>query len=298
MYYTTLAWPATSKAYRIERYVFAEQRYVVIDGAYGRPFLGYEYPEEEASLLLVHPMLGKDGDLKGRPYAFPLNDPPSLATIRWMARSALNDVEVEAGIDRKFPESPKWTDHELDGYIRECLGLFNTYLPRERTILARRDHASRRDLGLYPAETIRSVAFESHQRALQGQMVVMDRSSRRLSTRRQPMWDLTDQGELLLYFLEATAQRLEIVVTGPYALPHNDFVPLDIERQHWEILSIFAQGKSYLRLAGQSAQLDRWKETGLRTDNPISPVARRLLEEAMERITGMKGPIGMRRVRA
>jgi hypothetical protein len=36
---------------------------------------------------------------------------------------------------------------------------------------------------------------------------------------------------------------------------------------------------------------------GIRSDNPISPVARRLLEEAMTRITGMKGPVGMRRAR-
>jgi len=298
MYYTTLAWPAVCPTYRIESYHFDTQSYRVIDPAFGRPVLGYSAAEEAGHLVLVYPMLGKDHDMKGKPYAFPINDPPSLATIRWLIRAALNDTEVETGIEYKYPEIPKWADKELDGYIRECLGFFNTYLPKERTIRTAPTHISRRDLQLAPGESIKAVAYESHLTATNGQPMMMVHGSRRLSSRRQPMWDVDTLGELSLYFLEQRSSYVDITVNGPYSTPHNDLVALDLPREHWEILSVFGQGKSYLRLAGQSAQLDRWKETGIRTDNPISPVARRLLNEAMDRITGMKGPVGMRRTLA
>ena len=168
----------------------------------------------------------------------------------------------------------KWTDRELDGYIREAVQFFNRYAPEDVVVSSTFDYLASDTLKDFIEVT--DVLVD-----LRGQLVSLQRFQRRRYASRVPTWDWNGT-QLRLTGSYPTTTAVEIHGLRRYPVPQTDHARLEIHQDDWEILSIYAQGRAYMRLAGQSAQLDRWKEEGKRNDNPITPVARMLLTRAEE----------------
>jgi hypothetical protein len=282
----TYGWPATATTYAIEFWDIDRQITTVVQPAYTDSNI--LYASDTQGLLLVHPLSGSN---RLKPYTFPINDPPSLSSIRWMVRAALNDTETETGVDLKYPEAPKWPDTELDAYIREAIGLFNAYTQREVIIETKPELL--REEALKRLSEVTSVSYYDD---VAREWIVIGRFVRRSTRPPSQHWDIVN-GHLRLYGQYPKDLRLEISALAPYPVPQNDQSPLLIDREDWDILSIYTQGRAYQRLAGQSAQLDRWKEEGKRNDNPVTPIARMLLDQADRRIKDRRGPRPARRYR-
>jgi len=286
--YTVFGWPAKANTYRI---TFLDDQGVeteLVDSQEDTSY-GYDSPDARSGLLLVYP--NYDSGI-GRPYTFPINEPPSLATIRWNTRTILNDVEAVEAVDIKYPDEPKWPDSELNNYIREAIGLFNTYLPRERVIETNIKDLRPATLGDY--EQVLSVSY-FREVVNEKQWVLIPRVGRLRARPHTIGWDY-DGSHIQLYNVPSSA-RLEIRVSCKYPVPMNDRQPILVPKEDWDILYVYTQGKSMVRLEAQDAQLSRWKEEGSRRDNPIIPVGKYLMKDAIARLQDRKDPRGVRRYR-
>lgn len=287
--YATYSWPAGAASFDIEFWDFTRRVSREIQQEFRENVYTYGASLEEPGLLLVYPRRPSG---RGKPYTFPVNDVPSLSTLRWMVRMAINDVEIRDGVDYYYPEAPKWGDAEIDGYLREAIGLLNNYIQRDVIIDTTLDLL--RPEVLRSLSQITQVAYYDEQ---QREWITVSRFSRRGPSGPRQSWDII-KGQLRFYGPVPAGAALEISGLAPYHVPANDMQPITVDRDDWDMLSIYAQGRCYLRLAGQSAQLDRWKEDGKRNDNPITPVARMLIEDATTRMKDRRGPRHIRRYRA
>jgi hypothetical protein len=241
-------------------------------------------PADGRGVLLVYPMRPSG---RGAPFAYPINNPPSLAAIRWRVRDGLNDSDTVAGIDMSYPETPKWTDREINGHIIDAIGFFNKHVQRPVIIETTMDMV-RSDL-LRSFSEITNVRYRNV-----NEWATILRFQRKRALPPDSYWDF-QHGELRITGRYPQGAPLEIEGLTPYPIPRNDFEELQIDFSDWDILTIYTMSRCYLRLAGQSAQLDRWKEEGKRNDNPITPIGRLLYEDALQRIQFRLGPRAIRR---
>lgn len=281
--YTVYGWAPRTPTYRITFYDMDSADELVLETAYTEAMYSYDVPEDQRGMLVVYPQYTQPGhaDVGGRPFVFPVNDPASMATLRWQARASLNDTEVIDGVDVVYPTNPKWTDTELNTYIREVIGMFNIYTPpHERVNLTL---AGARSWTPLVGQTVLAVYMEDAE-----SLVSIPRTSVRSRNRNRTKsvtWDLV--GDTLKVFggsRYSDETPIQVLVSGQYTVPLHDFDIVTIPRTDWDIVSLYVQGKATLRLATQSAQLDRWKEQGSRDDNPIFPIAKRLMNDAEERL--------------
>ncbi len=291
--YQTYAWPAITNNYQVSFFNCLRQASTVISVSGSQNRISYDAPNDIPGLLVVTPVFSGGN---GRPYTFPINNPPSLANIRWMVRDALADfAEKEDGVDVQYPETPKWSDDEINTQIREAIGLVNRYI-RQEVIIETTVEKFRQDR-MRDIQEINSVSFLNPSTEA---MIETPRYSRRALLRTRSgfdrYWDIVN-GSLYIYGTLPDDAQLEISADIPYPTPLNDIQELQVDPIDWDVLTLYAQGKCLLRVAGQSAQLDRWKEEGRRNDNPVMPVARALLTEAQERIAARRGPRVVRRYR-
>lgn len=285
--YTTYGWPANPGGFSIE---FWDGRATdVVEPIYAQTTYSFGASPQVPGLLLVYPLAGTR---RSRPYTFPVNDPASLSAIRWMVRTAVNDSSTVDGVDLTYPEAPKWPDREIDGYIREAIGLFNNY-NRQEVIIESQVSLLRNDV----LRRLSSISAVSYYDENVQEWIRLPRFVRRIAKGVPHYWDYVD-GHLRLFGHLPLDPKLEIFGEAPYPTPMNDIDPILIERDDWDILSMYTQGRCYLRLAGQSAQLDRWKETGARNDNPIVPIARMLLSMAEQQMKDRHSARVVRRYRA
>jgi len=295
MYYSVYRWPAGAPTHRIEFLDVVRKTVTLVEANHVTTTYRYGCHEDQAGILLVYPITSPGPDYQngqGRPYAFPINNPPSLATLRGMVREAMNDTTTETGIDLVYPDAPKWGDREIDNYVREGIGFINRFIQREVIIETTREHY--RDDLITRAIEIVGVSFYDTQTR---EWMSIPRFSRRGHRGTFHYWDL-NAGRLALYGAYPPNVLMEIHMRMPYPIPMNDTQEILVDAEDWDILSIYAQAKCYTRLAGQSAQLDRWKEEGKRNDNPITPIACMLMQEAEKRIQDRRGPRSIRRYRA
>jgi hypothetical protein len=283
--YTTYGWPTGAQSYDIE--FWNGTTVETIETGFTQNEYTYGASPEYPGLLLVYPVTISR---RSRPYTFPVNDPASISSVRWMVRTAISDLETTPYIDIQYPDAPKWPDREIDGYIREAIGLFNNYNRQEIIVETALDLLRPEVLGRF--SSVSKVAYLERDR-----WIHIPRYERRVTEAPAQYWDFVD-GHLRLNGNFSPTSRIEIHGEAPYPLPMNDLAELHIERECWDILSMYAQGRCYLRLAGQSAQLDRWKETGWRNDNPLTPIARLLLEKAEQQMKSRPGIRAVRRFRA
>ncbi len=289
MFTSVYGWPAGAVSFDIKFYDFILRTTAIVQTAYRQNSISYAAPESTPGLLIIYPnyTIGV-----GKPYVFPLNQAPSLSSLRWMVRDAVNDVAEEDGVDIQYPTAPKWPDREIDNYIRQAISYLNRYGQAEDVIETTLDLYT--DHLIRGVTTIVDVAFYNDASL---EWINLQRFSRRGHRGVDRYWDINN-GRLTLYGRFPDNAKLELRVQVPYNVPANDTQLLDVTEQDWDILSLYSQAACYLRLAGQSAQLDRWKEQGKRNDNPITPVARLLLDQVHDRIYTQHGPRAIRRFRA
>lgn len=287
--YLTVGWPATAASYEIEFWDVARGTVKLVREALREAQYTHAYQPDDSGLLLVYPMRPSG---RAKPYSFPINEVPSLATLRWMVRAAVNDTLVLENVDMAYPEAPKWPDSEIDTYLREAIGLLNNF--NQQDVVIETTGELLRPEVVRRLSQITQVAYYDDRA---NTWIVLSRFSRRGPEGPSHSWDLVN-GQLVLNGRLPRDLRLQISGLAPFPVPINDLQRLLVERDDWDLLSIYAQGRCYLRLAGQSAQLDRWKEEGKRNDNPITPVARLLMQDATNRMKDRRGPRSIRRYRA
>ena len=284
----SVGWPASSGVFDITLWDYE----LGVEKTLEEEFREHRYTvatrDNAPALLIVYPRRPTG---RGTPFTFPLNDPPSLSSLRWQVRSGLNDVDDDPDLDFLYPESPKWSDRELNGHLREGIAELSNYMPNEVMI-----ETSRSLLRPDVFRRITDVLGVRYYESQLNEWVSLTRFSRRTARGPQQSWDWANNA-LVLHGRYPDDAKLEVHVSIPFVVPQNDLAALDIERDDWDIVSIYAQGRAYLRLAGQSAQLDRWKEEGKRNDNPITPIGRMLLEDASNRMRDRRGPRAIRRYR-
>jgi hypothetical protein len=289
--YATYGWTAGASSFDIEFWNAETGVTTSVETSYRQNRYSYGASDTFRGLFIVYPKSATGN--RSRPYTFPINDPPSLSTLRWQIRMALNDVATEVGVDYRYPDAPKWADSELDVYAREAITFYSNFDRREYIIST--TVGNLRPELFRDVHQVIDVAYYNIGRQEWLQFPQSSRRGRRdaLSTKQ---WEMVG-GTLKLYGGIAADVELEIHVTAPYKAPVNDYQEIDVSRDDWDILSLYAQGRAYLRLAGQSAQLDRWKEDGKRNDNPVMPVARLLIQEAETRLKDRRGPRALKRYR-
>lgn len=289
--YSVYGWASGSPTYDVTFFDMVRGSTTVVSAGMPGIRVGYDSDDEVAGLLLVTP---RENAGQKNPYAFPINRPPSLATIRWMVREALNDTENTAGVDILYPTSPKFPDNEINVNIREAIGMINRYVRRPTVIETTTNTLNRKML-----ESFRDIHAVSYYDTKKEAWQEIPRHSRRLrvNTNADRYWEVTS-GELrLLGKFPTEGATLQIEGETAYPAPLRDTDILDIDPEDYDVLTLYTQGKCMLRVAAQSAQLDRWKEEGKRNDNPITPIAKMMLTEAENRISNRKGPRMVRRFR-
>lgn len=286
--YTTYGWLAGAEAFDITFLNFLTKLESIVATAYTDNTLTYGASDEWPGLLLVYPV---NDDHRSRPFVFPINTCPSVASVRWMVRDALNDVDSEDNVDVQYPQEPKWPDSELNSYIREAIGYYNTFDSQEY-IIETDTQLIRSDMFRHVTDVLGVSYYDTRTQ----QWLQITQAGRRGHRGRDKQWDMVS-GMLRLYGAFEDPTRLEISVVAPYRVPVNDFQELTVPDQDWDILSLYAQARAYLRLAGQSAQLDRWKEEGRRNDNPITPVVKIIMTTLDERVRTRRGPRVIKRYR-
>jgi hypothetical protein len=298
-YVVAYGWPAIAPRVDIEYWdSTTHTMQVIAQSLAGNRF---EFPTSEFNpgALLIYPIW--KSDKRKRPYIFPVNDPPIVSTIRWKVRAALNDVQEEDLFDVRYPDTPKWPDSEIDGYIREAISNFNNYFQRDsiiHTTVADRAHDMPPDIlnitRVIWYSTQQNDWFDLNKASDRGVQNNMYQTRRRMLALQS--WDF-EQGALILYGVFEPEDPLDLHVITRFHLPSGPLDPLDIDPEDFETVSIYAQAKAYFRLAGQTAQLDRWKEDGIRTDNPIYKVAVALMRQYEDRIGKRKQIVPLRRYR-
>ncbi len=286
--YAVYGWAATQSRYAIDFWDYLTKTTAVITTGQQQNQYAYNASDEQPGLLLVYPLVS---GTRMRPYVFPINNAPSLATLRWMVRDTLNDTETEDGVDVKYPESPKWTDRELNAYLQEAINYYSNFDSAEYIIDT--------DTSLVTPTMFRSVKEVidvSYYDNVSKEWRLLQQSSRHGERGNHKSWEMSS-GNLKLYGAFQDPTLLQIRVLVPYRVPVSDLQELTVPYDDWDILSLYAQAKAYIRLAGQSAQLDRFKEEGKRNDNPVTPIARMLMQQAESRLKDRRGPRVIRRVR-
>lgn len=299
MYSTWYGWNAITPSYEIEYMDFVTKETRILAEDLHKNRFEVQVEEYAPGLLFVYPIWR--GNRK-KPFVFPINEPPALATMRWMVRTALNDTQEEEFVDYRLPDAPKWPDDELDSYLRESIGLFNSYFTKEEIWKGTID-GLRTSRFLHIKDILQLSHFD-HRRGNWAAIPRFGRRGLRRGTRdfhfdRFPdrSWDLSDE-MITLYGPFNGEDEVEMTYLRPYKLPYHDTDEIELERDLWDILSIYAQSRAYLRLAGQSAQLDRWKEEGRRDDNPLYKIARNLEVDARERLETRRAVVASKRYRA
>ncbi len=289
--FNVYGWDSGSPSYDITFFDMVRGSSTVVSAGMTGVRAGYDSDDAVAGLLLVTP---NESFGQKHPYAFPINNPPSLATIRWMVREALNDTESTTGIDVLYPTSPKFPDNEINVNIREAIGMINRYV-RRPTILETTSNTLNRKM-LESFHDVAAVSFYDVNREVWQEIPKYSRRTR-TNTNVDRYWEIS-AGGLRLVGSFSEGIKLQIEGETSYPVPLRDTDTLDIDPQDYDVLTLYAQGKCMLRVAAQSAQLDRWKEEGKRNDNPITPIAKMMLTEAEERIANRRGPRAVRRFRS
>ncbi len=291
MLYATYGWAATTKYYDIEFWDSIAKTTVVVASDITQNRYTYAAPDTAVGLLIVYPKTAEGH--RSKPYTFPINGVPSLSNLRWQARASLNDTETAENVDMKYPETPKWPDTELDSYAREAIRFYGSFIAKEFSFQVRQeniDKATFRDV-----REIYTVSFRNDQTQQRWEELVQA-SRRGRHPYQSRNWDFFD-GTFQLYKTFPESTEFLIEARGSYNVPITDYQPIDIPLEDWDILLLAIEARAYIRLAGQSAQLDRWKEEGKRNDNPVTPIARMLLTTAEERLKDRRPPRVIRRVR-
>lgn len=288
--YAIYGWAATAKTYKVSFFDMLRRTTVPVSASITKNTIAYDSDDRIPGILIVTPLFS---GASAKPYTFPINNPPSLSNLRWTVRAALNDTEAADGVDYKYPETPKFPDSEIDTQLREAIGLINRYV-RRPVILESRINILRQDV-IAKFVDVTSVSIYNENTSLWTELPGNERRRHRNAMTQSHSWEVVN-GQLRIRGSLAEDSRIEVAGEMMYGQPFSDTDELEIDPIDYDILSIYAQGKCMLRIAGQSAQLDRWKEEGKRNDNPITPVAKLLLQEAETRISNRRSPRAARRI--
>jgi hypothetical protein len=304
--YTTYGWPAVTRIYDLFFYNTVTRTSHAIDPdeitGSPRPVRENRYTmgtcSDDVGLLYVYPV--NESGKRLSPYTFPINNPASLSTLRWFIRAGLNDVETADAVDVQYPASPRWPDAEINMHIRDAIGLLNDYIPRDVTIELpyvemtpdqARAFTQINDVSYY------DMMFQTW-RVLDRVIVRNAQNFRRYQkAEKTKYWELDDSGWIILHGMYPPETLLRVSGSGIYTKPLRDDEPIQVDPNDWDMITLYAQGRCYMRLAGQAAQLDRWKEDGKRNDNPILPIGRDFLKQAEQRMWDRRGPRAVRRFR-
>jgi|YNPMSStandDraft_1061717.scaffolds.fasta_scaffold44875_2 hypothetical protein len=252
----------------------------------------YEYevddsvPDGESGLLLVIPeyeTLPNGTRRRGKPLTFPINNPPSRAELRWRIRRGLGDVVESPDVDMHYYASTKWSDDEVNALIAQSIGFLNKYV--HKTVEWEATFEVARTSWANVMDTIVEVSLWNRSRWVD----IVPAQRRQSAIYRRPSWSVI-AGRLDFSFYVAPETPVRIAGYSDFRVPRSDRDVFDVPQTYWDILDLHVRGSCLLRIAGETAQADRWREGMFRVENPPLVVARELLAEAESRARAAKSP--------
>lgn len=228
-------------------------------------------------------------------------------TITYMHARTLGDIRDEIRVDLKDSDKSKWTDAELENYIRDAIKDYAKRFPKnqELSIACVEDQ---REYGLPDAvQEVYRVEYQArsglshflkyspwragevdYRTAVGEAPTLRDKLSVGLIRGRGREylghWDFR-AGKLILDFEPAEGDALKVRYAGTYIVPPFAAVRTDVPGEDLEMLKLFAKGSAFARVEGQDANLQRWDDTtsGTRADNPLTPVSTRYFNAYLQR---------------
>jgi len=241
-----------------------------------------------------------DGANYDSPLTIVYSHTPTLTDLRARVRRDLRDLGTGVAPNLKF----KWTDDEIDGYLRDAIGDYGEHFPKpgSLTIECVAGHKTYRlpaevrglDSVEYVAEAGNAL-YLTHRPFRGGEStgsggahpywkLGISSEVYRRTRRHTGSYDFRD-GAIELDFSPALGASLRVEYRGRYLSPPNGFVRLDVPVDDHELLVLYACGKATVRVEGQDANLSRWDETtGRRDDNPLTPLTNRYFNAYNQKI--------------
>jgi hypothetical protein len=201
--------------------------------------------------------------------------------------------QIRADLKDTNEDKYRWTDAALYIYIVDAIRDYSIHFPRRVDRYEMTESG-----GSYPLPP--DFVSEIHLECPQDRFLELRHSRagityKTLPTR--PWYYYIDGGNV--YLLGAPREDDEVLLTysSLHTIPTSETdttMVLTVPDRDIELLRLYVKAQAIEFVRTKAARLDQYKMTGKRTDNPLEPEARNLMEEYYRKITDRKPPRAVR----